>query len=586
MIDIDFTRYSDPDPQLLKFKRPCQHNTRAYKCKLVTNSDVRIIRSRLYKHKTKIDQEKYLCRYLAVAAPVRKRKVNKPGVKSKSHRISIIYNLPRPKKSIGCVPVCRNFFLDVCGVNRNRILRIARNLHEGEIFKENRGGDQISHKSAEKKERIKEFIRNLPAKESHYNRKKSCRIYLSSDLSIRKLAKIYTTSSSEKVSYFMFRNVFLTKFNIGFASPASDICTFCLRSKNQISVERDPIKKQILITERRIHPVKAKAFYQYTKEEPENTVSYCFDLQQVQPLPKTPIQEAFYARQLSFYSLCVVDMKAQNPTFYVWSEDQAARGANEVGSALFNHLSSLDLEQIRYIRLFCDGCGGQNKNSHIVHILMYWLLHKAPNHLETITLFFPVRGHSFLPADRVFGRVERLLRKHPLITLKTDYIKHYSEVGTVKELGREWNLYNVKILEEYYKKIAGISEMKRIIFKKFKNQKTSTEYCKIKTLVNYKYESDADIFKTICKRGKRENNIFLEELPCTGRAIKEEKKKDLRNLLSKQFGKDWEKNVDNLKFYVNLLNNEETVEVYDPEEGEEDPSEACNCLDDEIPVHI
>lgn len=91
------------------------------------------------------------------------------------------------------------------------------------------------------------------------------------------------------------------------------------------------------------------------------------------------------------------------------------------------------------LRLFCDGCAGQNKNSHIIHTLYFWLTNKFPKQLREIQVTFPVRGHSFLPVDRVFGRVEKRLRKSPTIIDKEDYLTLYSEFGYVKSLGRDWN---------------------------------------------------------------------------------------------------------------------------------------------------
>lgn len=82
-------------------------------------------------------------------------------------------------------------------------------------------------------------------------------------------------------------------------------------------------------------------------------------------------------------------------------------GSNEIGSALLNYLRASNLNGIRKIHLFADGCGCQNKNSHIMHLLMYWLHNESPDNIEEIEITFPVRGHSYLPADRVFGRVEK-----------------------------------------------------------------------------------------------------------------------------------------------------------------------------------
>lgn len=176
------------------------------------------------------------------------------------------------------------------------------------------------------------------------------------------------------------------------------------------------------MVEYRVHKLRAKAFYDYMRDNPPNSMSLCFDLQQVQPVPKTPIQDSFYARQISLYNFCIVPLDSRDPAFYTWDETMAKRGSVEIGSALYNHLSSMNIKNsVQTIRLFCDGCGGQNKNNHIIHMLMQWLYSKSPAQVKEIHLFFPVRGHSFLPADRVFGRLEKDIRKKPVITFKDEY---------------------------------------------------------------------------------------------------------------------------------------------------------------------
>lgn len=40
-------------------------------------------------------------------------------------------------------------------------------------------------------------------------------------------------------------------------------------------------------------------------------------------------------------------------------------------------------------------------------MLCYWFSYRAPKHVSVIELLFPMVGHSFLPADRVFARIEK-----------------------------------------------------------------------------------------------------------------------------------------------------------------------------------
>lgn len=125
-------------------------------------------------------------------------------------------------------------------------------------------------------------------------------------------------------------------------------------------------------------------------------------MQQVQPLPKSALSEAFYARQISFYNLCIVDGVAQHPVFYTWSEELAGRGSIEISSALLDFQQNFNFEGINTIHLFCDRCFGQNKNNIVLHSLMKFL-GSHDGSLRKIMIVFPVRGHLFLPADRFWS---------------------------------------------------------------------------------------------------------------------------------------------------------------------------------------
>lgn len=75
---------------------------------------------------------------------------------------------------------------------------------------------------------------------------------------------------------------------------------------------------------------------------------------------------------------------------------------------LYHRLTETDKNSIDTIRLVADGYGGQNKNCIVVDACCKWLL---KNQLKKIEVVFPVTGHSNMPADRVFGVIERKLKK-------------------------------------------------------------------------------------------------------------------------------------------------------------------------------
>lgn len=131
--------------------------------------------------------------------------------------------------------------------------------------KENRGGDHRSTHYEEKRESVKTFIKSLKGEESHYYRNKTAnRVYLSSELNIRKLCRMYNAANPERsVKQSFFRNIFNKKFIIGFGNPRTDVCTKCLEWSK-------------IMIEKTIHKKKSEAFYEILREEQDQLMTfYC-----------------------------------------------------------------------------------------------------------------------------------------------------------------------------------------------------------------------------------------------------------------------------------------------------------------------
>lgn len=484
-------------------------------------------------------------------------------------------------------PVCQKFFCAALNLSQRRLLTIAKQIQSGDGIRENRGGDRTSKKYANKEKSVIEFIGNLKATESHYNRKKSVRMYLPSELNVSRLFNMYnsTVDNTLQVKKTFFNNIFATKFNIGFGTPATDVCSFCYQIKNQLKTAESEEEKSHINMKFKLHRTSAKQFHIMMNEKPKSCISFCFDLQQVQVLPKVPIQEAFYSTQLALYNFCVTDLETLNPVFYSWLETQAGRGSTEISSALYNFLIKLTWpEDCSSLRLFCDGCSGQNKNSIVVSMLMFWLYHMAPAILNSILLVFPVRGHSFLPADRVFGRIEKISKKRTEILKKEDYWNIFGEVGEVKCLGKDWELFKWKSLADCFKKVENIRDAKRIFIKKSSQGKIT-----IRIEPYYKNEIGAEV--SLLKKGKSFQSMSLQKV-VLGRKLKDKKLKDIENLLDKSYSKldannvkiSW-RTLGNLEWYRELIDNQQN----DPgqqevEEGEE--QEHCDCTEDDDRLHV
>lgn len=67
----------------------------------------------------------------------------------------------------------------------------------------------------------------------------------------------------------------------------------------------------------------------------------------------------------------------------------------------------------------------------MIEMLFYWLTKNAPAYIKMVELLFPMVGHSFLPPDRVFSRIEKAIKEKEVIADPTYYVKVFTEYGTV-----------------------------------------------------------------------------------------------------------------------------------------------------------
>lgn len=143
---------------------------------------------------------------------------------------------------------------------------------------ENRGGDYKSAKYKDKFSSVIAFIKTLKCEGSHYCRGSSARQYLSSELNISKLFKMYNTQApfELQVKRTFFWQIFSTRFNLGFGHPVTDACSTCIQLTLKIKSETDAAKKSQLMAEKQIHKLRAKAFFQLVQEK-KDLITFCFD---------------------------------------------------------------------------------------------------------------------------------------------------------------------------------------------------------------------------------------------------------------------------------------------------------------------
>lgn len=335
----------------------------------------------------KIKQDEIILRFTKGSVPKRTRV--RSGLFNK--QVSIKYFLPkRTDENVHQqVQVCKNKFLSVFQVTKRRVENVCKKyFNTGNSPEEGRGGDTRSKHYENHRSAVRRFIEKLQPVQCHYNRaKNTSRHYLLSGLSIKCLWQLFYSESEFKVKYDYFRNIF------------------------------DLVEKSKLSTELKVHKMKADRFYQKLKEKNEGVLTFSFDCQKNQVLPKIPDQQAYYSRQLHIYNFTIYlgssknKQTKENTFIYSWLESEHKKGSNEIASCLFHRLNLTDWTDIHTLHLFSDGCGGQNKNQVLLGMLCKWFHCHAPSHIKNIIYIFPIVGHSYLPPDRVFGRLEKQVKK-------------------------------------------------------------------------------------------------------------------------------------------------------------------------------
>ncbi|XP_069354794.1 uncharacterized protein [Maniola hyperantus] len=330
----------------------CRHNTKSLKCGSLLMGDLMNIHKHFYFKKNKIHQDNFILKNCVTKNVQRHRPKDGTGCLK---NMSITYYLYK-KSDKKNVRVCKEAFMSILNIKKDRIWGVLRRSHNssGALAKETRGGDHRSQENESKRVAINAFIQSFECRESHYCRGKSAeRMYLSSDLNIRKMWLLYNSNASpeHKVKESFFRKELNLNYNIGFGNPRTDVCSRCTELLENMKVAKTNEEKQSLMITKRVHNLKAKAFYALLKDDDNEVMTLSFDCQKNHCLPKLPDQSAYFSRQFNFYNFIVVignsksKLTTENVFSYYWYETERPKGSNEISSAVFHTLENLNIPE-------------------------------------------------------------------------------------------------------------------------------------------------------------------------------------------------------------------------------------------------
>ena len=241
---------------------------------------------------------------------------------------------------------------------------------------------------------VHDHINSFPRVEPHYCSRDSTMQYLSPELNIAQMYRLYKKYCQENdilhlVKEHKYRDIFLSDFRLKCFCPKTDQCTVCNTyytatggEKEQLkeSCEEHKVRGKEALTEKAVDKDKTKA------DESYHCVT--FDLQAVLTAPFAGDAQLYYKRKLAVYNFTIYDNSSANGHCFLW--DEGGRGANEIASILLSYLHDLPTS-ICHFTSFSDTCAGQNRNQFMAAAMLYAV--QKIDHLETIDLKYMESGH-------------------------------------------------------------------------------------------------------------------------------------------------------------------------------------------------
>jgi len=360
--------------KLVAPKTPKPHTCHCrYKCAQKFTQNVRDqLCSEFYKLGTWIRQNDYICSTV-IANTVSRRTVLPNGeLKSTKRKISMVCSFMVEDIKHR---VCQHFYMKTLSISSKRIRRAMKEKGNTNVFdgSDKRSGKVPKNKTSDAQiQNVRRHIDSFPRLESHYCRRDTSAQYLSPELDITKLYRLYRNEFClqegiiDPVSERIYRQIFVTQYNLRFYVPKKDQCSQCNAYKKGTPTYQEAEKASW-----EAHKAREKEAMDTKESDKRRSFadkSYkaiTFDLQAVLYTPYTGDCQIFYKRKLAVYNFTIHEAATKNGTCFIWNETEGKRGALEISTALIIYMRSLP-QEVTHVSSFSDTCAGQiGTNSHV-----------------------------------------------------------------------------------------------------------------------------------------------------------------------------------------------------------------------------
>lgn len=391
---------------------PCDSAKCKYKCtKNICDADRRELFQKFYRLCDKTLQREYLARNIERIEPKNEKVYKK-------RQITCAYYFTTNNRKIR---VCKLFFRNTLNISNNSIDTVLKKKNEFDFLTPEKRGTHSNRANKVDDALVKgvfDHINCFPRTESHYCRSSTSKEYLEGSLNISIMYRLYKEKCLETHQPFVkehfYKEIFNTKFNLGFFKPKKDLCSVCETFKNLSEVEKEN-KKEAFQTH-----TKEKALARIEKDSDKNLalndkniLLSAFDLQAVTPLPNGNVSTFYYKSKLNVFNFTLFNIPEKKGSCYIWHEGEAKRGANEISTCVFDYIKKSGIG--KDIIFYSDNCSSQNKNRFLMSMYLY-----AVEYLNVpqITHKYLIIGHTENEGDSMHSCIEkersRILKSGPI----------------------------------------------------------------------------------------------------------------------------------------------------------------------------
>ena len=360
--------------------------------------------------------------------------------------------------------VCKEMFLKTLGIAERQVrTAIEKRSISGivEVDKRGKNGRMTKDNEKIKMEQCIEHVKLFPAVESHYCRASTSNVYVSSELSYRKMFDMYreycVANSQTPASFSTYVKAVVSQ-KIKFHAPKKDMCELCDVYHKSFNEE-----KENLFDEFDAH-IKNKKEFRRLKEEAKSSVdqSVCtatFDLMQTFQLPKSNLNAIYYKTRLTCYLFTVYELSTKKVECFFWHEGEGKRGSCEISTCLYLWLKRQSDNGVKKVLLFADGCFGQNRNSIMPSMFMHVL---KTTKIEEISLFFSEKNHGQNEGDSAHSCISEALSRCSVINTPSEVVPiirnakvkepfysttviKYSDIVDFKSMSKELGILNNRV---------------------------------------------------------------------------------------------------------------------------------------------